>query len=212
MVILMDQKFINMKKIFVFILLYSITHQGFSQNLILNKKMEIKVTKFSNELQTFIKACNNEAPKLCQYFVYVVYAYPLNNQEKCIGYTVSYIFNSSDLNNIKPQYYYSDSINLIVVRFNPRIKEESIPGLKLNKIVDSTIIYNKLLPEKKGFITGISRAFIYNDCPHRKERINYESLDMVPKEKSIFTDFLIGIEIKLIKEGRQDSIKSDSNK
>jgi hypothetical protein len=45
----------------------------------------------------------------------------VNNQTAYIGYTVSYIFNATDRRNIDPQFYYTGSVNLEVVTFNPSI-------------------------------------------------------------------------------------------
>lgn len=145
----------------------------------------------SEELNKFTSSINKKYPKICRYFVYVIYVYPLNDEKECRGYTISYVFNFDELNNIvDPQYYVLDTTNLIVVSFSPLIKNDSIQGLKLNKLVDKRIIRNKLLQEKDGFITGINEALTYNDCPQKKEKTYYENSDyMKPKSQLLISIF-----------------------
>lgn len=145
---------------------------------------------FIEELNNFIDKTNKSSSNFCKYYVYVVYVYPFNNDINCNEYTISYIQNHIEYNFVEPQYYYSDNSNLIIVNFNTLVKNKKITGIILNEINDNSKeqILCKLTP-KMNFLSGSPEAYIYNNCGQKPEKIYFEKLDYIPKEKSIYVNY-----------------------
>jgi len=196
-----------MKNRLIILLFCSFAFKGICQDSNLYKS-DTTIGTFKEELNKFIDKTNKRDLNICKYYVYVIYMYPISQEQSCYGYTISYIFNYDEYDDVKPEYYFSDSANIILIKFNPEIKNKDIPGLILKKINDDD--KNKILsklPPKSRYGTGISDAFIYNICGKKKEIIYYENSDNIPKEKSILRNFIFD-NFKVIKI--YEGVKVDS--
>lgn len=167
----------------------SIAQDYNSQNRGSIQHEQINDSSFLKELEKFTTSSKSVNSAICDYFVFAIYVYPTGDNLTCVGYTVGILMNEYDGRLFNPDYYYKDSLNLMVVKFDTRLKNKHIPGIQLKKLRDMDILFSKLLSEEDGVITGTNKAFIYNDCIENKERIDFDQVELVPADKSIFKDF-----------------------
>jgi len=103
-----------MKNRLIIFLFCSFAFKGICQDSNLYKS-DTTIGTLKEEIFKFINKTNKSDFNLCKYNVYVIYVYQLNQEQNCNGYTVGYIHNFIDYNEIEPQYYFSDSTNIIIM-------------------------------------------------------------------------------------------------
>ena len=164
-------------------------------------KLSAQIIETSNEgkrisevLRTFIDSYKNRGVDYDKYCVYVIFVHkPLDVESSDTCFTIEAIENESFYKLVKPQYYCFFDNEIILFRFDHSIKYYEEPDLKpllMNNEAKEKAI-SKLLPSKKGYITGTSLGYLIYKNGLRLRLNVYKNSDYIPKlnKAILFPDF-----------------------
>lgn len=107
------------------------------------------------------------------------------------------IVNESDLIFADTEYYTIIDKEKLLVTLSPDVRIDEIPEMEIFELnsEEKTIIKNKLLPEKDGYIMGVYPGIVFYRCGEEFGKVYFENSDLIPTEISIYKDFIGGIEM-----------------
>lgn len=161
-----------------------------------------KTYEFKQELKDFISKSKPHCVDSGAYAVYVANFYHSDIERKEFCFTLGYISNSVSYSYITPNYIYYLNKDIILLKINDKTEKRLIKELKLYKITksDSINIFKKLFPSESGGITGRTRGLTYCDDNGNIHKTFYKNSDEIPLDKSIYSSFPSGVEVKLLKD------------
>jgi hypothetical protein len=165
------------------------------------KKNNIEFPNLYPDVKVFIEKTKIERSKISRYFVY--YLRVTKAGPDCIAYVLGIIVNKSDLELVDSDFYTSVDEDKLLVSFSDDITVKEIPGLEILKLDSDVKIFikEKLLCEEDGFIMGVYPGMVFIQCGEVLRKMHYENSDLIPSEKTIYKDFMNGIEMRKINEG-----------
>lgn len=153
----------------------------------LNQEFEKSVSRSINSFIDTINAKRSES-SITQHRVFIIYFHELDIEEKSFIFSISYIMNSSELQDMNSSYYYKYRDNFAVVRFNNNIKNKQIVMFKLLNKESRNEIEKKLFDNSKpyNFITGVSEAAVYKFKNTKIQVKFFEKYEKLPDSLFIF--------------------------
>ena len=169
---------------------------------------------FLNELNLFVHYYDSVSAIYSgdgrKYIVFVANIYYSDTINKNFCFTLGYILNSNEYNNIKAQYYMDFGSDLVLIKFGNGFKREDLKELDLKVIRTKTEfasvekqveIIRRLFPSELDGFTYTSYGLTYWNDGKQNKKIFYDNSDEIPRQISIWGQVPSGYVVKLLREG-----------
>ncbi|OFY71450.1 MAG: hypothetical protein A3G23_11560 [Bacteroidetes bacterium RIFCSPLOWO2_12_FULL_37_12] len=175
------------------------------------KKDSIAIKKkdaFNLELKSFIDTMKGRNGNL-KYFVFVARVFNSKPNGKDFCFTLGYILNEYELDDMDADYVYYFYDEIILIRMGNKTDKTFLEALNLKPILeqDCMKISNKLFPQNIGGITYIAHGLIYCANAEKTLRNFYENEDDIPLEISVYGNFPVGMRVEEVSPPKRDSLQ-----
>lgn len=197
-------KELGKNKVILMIIFFIIYNLGIPNNIGLNQNnVNASCSEIlKEEIFQFVSKINIEYINHNENAIFVVKVFNYDTTKNECCFTLGYILNSSEYNDISPSHFSICDSNYVIYNF---IEENYIFDTDINDIndIDRKNIEKILFPISEGGITYTAQNLYYSKIGKTIVKTFYENEDEVPFEKSIYYIPVMNYEIEQIKEGSE---------